>query len=515
VWVSNAREQQPASRRSIGARSAVLAGALLLAGTLTAAVTVAAHASRTRADSKVRLELAYTCAFPSATGGAATPTPVGVTITAHFPGVATAGRRVQPSKVRMTLDLPPAAVAALRELGGTSVSSTTFLSVEVSQQATKLTRWQGQAPDQPVPTTGGITIVAPGQATAVPVTSPRTIRFTAADLTLVLQLTGTASASPSTASGSSASPGSASGSSVSPSPSPSPSSAASVSAGPVTKGSAGLRVACTPASGRSATLAAIPVVAASASRNTPARRPRNRLPKDCGHIKVRGTGIPVCGYITGYSDVTKLYGAALLQPKRPAKPALVNIDFAYRHVFKPGRLVEYSTGELYYQGHRELPPVRVTFLAFRFVPVTATLMVTELTPIAIRSVSGISGLPYPLTLSATTRVAIRISDVDVNGVPLAIGPHCRPVSTTRLTLTGQGDNTVPPRGYTLATGGPLTGRLTIPAFTDCGVTENLDPLLTGSISGPGNYTLMTQGKLCGPSQPQDWTCPPPVPKPIH
>jgi hypothetical protein len=213
--------------------------------------------------------------------------------------------------------------------------------------------------------------------------------------------------------------------------------------------------------------------------------------------------------------VRKLYGAVLLQPKRPARPALVNIDYAYRHVFKPGRLIAFSTGELYYQGRHELPPVRATFLAFRFVPVTATLTVTELTPIKIRSVSGTTAPPYPITVHATTTVRIRISDVDVNGVPLAIGPHCRPVSSPRLTLIGHGDNTIPPTGYTVATGGPLSGRLTIPAFTDCGVTENLDPLLTGSISGPGNYVLQTQGKLCGPADPQEWTCPPPVPKPIR
>jgi hypothetical protein len=263
-------------------------------------------------------------------------------------------------------------------------------------------------------------------------------------------------------------------------------------------------------------LDAIPVVASPrAQAKSPARHHKLKLPKDCGHIKVIGKGVATCGYITGYADVAKLYGAVLLQPKRPARPALVNLDFAERPVFKPGRLIEHSTAELDYRGHRELPPVRATFLAFRFVPVTATLMVTELRPIRIVSVSGITAPPYPITVRATTTVAIRISDVDVNGVPLAIGPHCRPVSNVRLTLIGRGDNTIPPTGYTVPTGGPLIGRLTIPAFTDCGVTENLDPLLTGSISGPGNYVQMTQGKLCGPLQPRDWTCPPPVPKPIH
>jgi hypothetical protein len=448
----------------------------------------------------VHVSLGYTCSFP--VQAQQVPARTGVTIAATFPRTATAGRRIQPTGVRITVRLPEAAVAAMRESGATTVSSTATLAVHTSQRTTT-TSWRGRAQAaQTLPATGSLTIVAPGHASPVTVTSHGTITFTAAGLSLALRLAGATGASPSP------SAGTASGNSASPSPSPGSSESAS-------PGPAGLRVACTPASGQSTTLGAVPVVAASAAGKAPPHRHKPGLPKGCGHIKVHGTGVAVCGYITGYSDVLKLYGAALLQPKRPAKPALVNIDFAYRHVFKPGRLIEFSAGELDYQGHSELPPVRATFLAFGFVPVTATLMVTELTPISIRSVSGISGLPYPLTVRATTTVAIRISDVDVNGVPLAIGPHCRPVSSARLTLSGRGDNTIPPRGYTLANGGPLHGRLTIPAFTDCGVTENLDPLLTGSISGPGNYTLMTQGKLCGPVEPQDWTCPPPVPKPIH
>jgi hypothetical protein len=498
--VSNARGHWPARIRR------VVAGGLLLAGTLAAVVTVTADASGST-SSKVRLGLSYMCAFPSGTGSAVTRTPVGVTIAATFPAAATAGRRVQPTGVRLTMHLPAAAVTALRTHGASAVSSTAILSVEVSQRATTTTSWQGQTPaTQPLPASGGITVVAPGRAAPVTARSRGTLAFTAAGLTLALRLASAAGKSAAKQSPSPASSGTASASPASPSPSDS---------GSASPGPAGLRVACTPASGRATTLAAVPVVAASASRNSPARHHKLKIPKGCGQIKVRGNGIAVCGYITGYSDVRKAYGAAPLQPKRPAKPALVNIDFAYRHVFKPGRLIAFSTGELYYQGHHELPPVRATFLAFGFVPVTATLMVTELTPIKIRSVSGITGFPYPITVSATTRVKIRISDVDVNGVPLAIGPHCRPVRSPQLTLTGHGDNTLPPRGYTVPTGGPLSGRLTIPAFTNCGVTENLDPLLTGSISGPGNFVLMTQGKLCGPAHPQGWTCPPPVPRPKH
>jgi len=373
-----------------------------------------------------------------------------------------------------------------------------------------MTTWQGRATvGQQLPAAGSLSLVAPGKAAPVTVTSGRTVTFAVAALTLALRFGSGGSVTPGPSSAGPVSPSPGSGGSVSPSP------GSGSSAGPESASPSAAAVVCTPARNRGTTLDAVPIVAAGASRTSAAHRHKLKLPKGCGHIKVRGSGTAVCGYITGYSDVAKLYGAALLQPKRPARPALVNIDFAYRHVFKPGRLIAFSTGELYYQGRRELPPVRATFLAFRFVPVTATLAVTELTPIQIRSVSGITAPPYPITVRATTTVRIRISDVDVNGQPLAIGPHCRPVSNVRLTLVGRGENTIPPHGYTVPTGGPLSGRLTIPAFTDCGVTENLDPLLTGSISGSGNFVLMTQGKLCGPAQPKNWTCPPPVPKPIH
>lgn len=484
-------------QRRAGARSAaIVSGLLLAAGTLAAAVTADADASGTGGPGNARLTLGYACRFPENT------TDLDVTIAATFPGDAIAGRRIRPTGVQITVSLPPAAITALRQLGAATVRSTAVLSVDASQDATTTTRWQGHAPTtQPLPATGSLTIVVPGRATPVTITSGKAVTFTAAGLTLALRLEGAAIVSPSP---------SASASSGSPSP-VSGSSAGSRSASPA---QTSLRVACEPVSHHGTTLAAVPVAAAHASRSR-VHRHKLKLPKGCGHIKVIGAGTAVCGYITGYSDVAKLFGAALLQPKRPAKPALVNIDFAYRHVLKPRKLIAYSTGELYYRGRRELPPVRATFLAFRFVPVTATLNVKELTPIKIRSVSGITGLPFPITVRASTRVRIQISDVDVNGRRLAIGPHCRPVSSPRLILIGRGDNTIPPRGYTVPTGGPLTGRLTIPAFTHCGVTENLDPLLTGSISGPGNFVQMTQGKLCGPAQPRNWTCPPPVPKPIH
>jgi hypothetical protein len=254
----------------------------------------------------------------------------------------------------------------------------------------------------------------------------------------------------------------------------------------------------------------------SPTQSTKPAKPKLKLPKGCGHIKVIGFGTAVCGWVVGYSDVKKLYGAAKLGP------GLLNVDFAYKPVFKPGKLIEYSTGQLYwpgtepyYKGHEQLPPAKATFLTFRFVPVTATLVLIERTPIKIVSVSGTLAPPYPISVTATTKVSIHLSDVTVNGKPLNVGPGCQAKHLVTLKLSGHGFNTVPPKGYTVPTGGPLAGFVTIPPLTDCGVTENLNPLLTGTISGSRNYVKMTQGKLCGPADPQNWTCPPPVPKPIR
>ena len=137
----------------------------------------------------------------------------------------------------------------------------------------------------------------------------------------------------------------------------------------------------------------------------PAKR-KPRFPAGCGKIKEVGTGVATCAYVTGFADVAKLIGAALLRPAGHAKPGLVNVDFAEHHKLAHRELIEHSTGELFFHGRHELPPVTATFLAFRFVPVTATLHLTELNSIKIISVSGITAPPFPIMVTATTKVAV-------------------------------------------------------------------------------------------------------------
>jgi hypothetical protein len=244
----------------------------------------------------------------------------------------------------------------------------------------------------------------------------------------------------------------------------------------------------------------------------PARAHKPKLPKGCGKIKHKGNGTGVCAYLTGYSDVLKLNGAALLQPAKPQPPGLLNVDLYESFKAKKGEQIAKSTGQLYYRGRHELPPATATFLAFGFEPVTATLQIRELTPVSIISVTQVSAPPYRIKVTSKTTAALRVYNVKVNGVPLNVGKSCRTVRPLALTLIGRG-TTSPPSGYNVPNGGPLTGTIVIPRFTGCGVGEDLDPLFNGTISGPGNFSKMTQGPLCFPSN--GTGCPPVIPKPLR
>jgi hypothetical protein len=238
--------------------------------------------------------------------------------------------------------------------------------------------------------------------------------------------------------------------------------------------------------------------------------PRFPLPKVPRGAKVTHPAPPLgCAYLKGYADVRKLDGASLVGP------GLANLAIGERVVynFGTGYFEADSPGELDYKACstcrivHALPPARATFLAFGFMPVSATLQLTEIGTINIISVGTTSALA---SNTAWARMELRVYDVDVNGQPLDVGPHCQTKQSVLVKLIGLSSG---PHPYALQTGGPLTGYITIPPFEGCGVTENLDPLFTGTVSGPGNYTVFTQGAVC--SIIGDLGCPPRVPKPLR
>jgi hypothetical protein len=89
-------------------------------------------------------------------------------------------------------------------------------------------------------------------------------------------------------------------------------------------------------------------------------------------------------------------------------------------------------------------------------------------------------------------VKIVPGSVKVNGVPLDVGSHCE---TPAFDAVLQGTSASNPP-YSVQSGGPLTGLVTIPKFSNCGAGENLDPIFNAAISGPRNFNLLTQGAVC-------------------
>jgi hypothetical protein len=225
-----------------------------------------------------------------------------------------------------------------------------------------------------------------------------------------------------------------------------------------------------------------------------------------------------CAFIKGFTNVPKLNGAALVGP------GFGNIQNGKRTISNPshnGYIQLNSTGKLYYKpcpgsaprckAIDGLPPVTATLLGFGFVPTTATLQITQAGTLNIVSLGNTSGLT---SSEVQSLASIRVEKVLVNGAPLNVGNNCHTVRPFPLVLSAGA-------GYSLDSGGVLSGTITVPPFTGCGVGENLDPIFNATVSGPGNFVQLTQGNLC-----INWNvtgnfpgaaegCPANVPKPVR
>lgn len=261
--------------------------------------------------------------------------------------------------------------------------------------------------------------------------------------------------------------------------------------------------------------------------------------------------VPASLEVAGFANAGKLNESALLgpAPEEGSYPAAGFESRANSDVFgyssdptdprnTPGSPewgwyeCQIDTGQLSYLGLHEFPPVRATFLAFGFMPVTATVTLTEATgPSGLVPVTEVAyqletlvppandtlGTPgNPFVVTATAEVTLSLSDVTVDGSPLAVGDchTTEPLYTPGSPADPGKDLTVLTGGSTspypaplwggtagIFGGGALAGEVTIPPFTGC-VTpagENLDSLFDATVSGPGNYLHMVAGPVCANS----------------
>jgi hypothetical protein len=181
-------------------------------------------------------------------------------------------------------------------------------------------------------------------------------------------------------------------------------------------------------------------------------------------------------------------------------------------------------------GH--LPPVRVRAVAFGSIPVTVTLRLSQIIdgelvplhadmwPLAGNSIpcdpSWGPNHPYAPAY-VRGRLSVTLSELRIDGQPVDVGGRCRTVEPLQINMwADRAGETARPSdappdwepGWTPAQGGDLYQRedttlvdipggelvhpgssdLTIPSFTGCVSAggEDISPLLTASISGPGN-----------------------------
>ncbi|GAA2514371.1 DUF6801 domain-containing protein [Streptomyces gobitricini] len=487
-------------RRRTWARTASIGATVLVAGLVPGTGTGIAVDEGVR---PVDVDFAYRCALP---GG---EHPAEVRVSAALPQQAAAGRPVRPTDVRVAVRLPAEAVAELGALGAATANGAVRLTGRVAQgdDTADLPWTRLTAPDRALPATGPYTVEGAGGVPTVTASAGGDLTFSTGPVTLDLLLR-QADSTPTTP--------------------------------------PGLSVTCEPEPDQDLTIGRVAVLAAPgaderppavdepsprpgdpADGAAPAPPPRPPTGEEPGHrtgpagecVEEPPTPqdpVPSHGYIAGFANVLKLGSAMFIKD-----PGLMKVDMAkatqtYQCPRDDGLVFTmYSDATFAYDGKPQLPPVRSTFLTFGFMPTTATAEFTLDAPMEIATGSYFSpDGQFSEVTKGTAKLWVRLRDVKVNGTPLDVGPACRTARPMELSLTGRGsyDAEGRPHGYTVVTGGPLTGTATIPAFRGCGVTEDLDRLFTASLSGGGNHTKMTQGVLCSPGQPEH--CPdPPKPKP--
>ncbi|MEU8803362.1 DUF6801 domain-containing protein [Spirillospora sp. NPDC048819] len=414
--------------------------------------------------------LSYTCRFPSGSSHG-----VGVRVRGTFPEEGTAGEAVRPGRVTATLTIPEAALPEVTALGGASVAGTARLETTATQNGTSTpVVWDGlTTPSTPLPEGADLELAASGDVP--PVTSAGTggLTFTAGDLALTLDPRD--------------------------------------ENGGARKDATSLAATCSPSGEQDLTLATVPVragkapaprTAAAPEAGPPAAEAPGGTPPECGtYTGPTDDWMPGCVYLSGFSNVAKLKGATVLNDPELAEPALTNMIYM---ITKTGASVR----------QRFVAPLRSTstFLTFGLMPTTATMEMTQRPlkpgdpdgPQDYGTFDAVSDLQTGIqSVSAHMRMSIRIRDVKVNGTPLDVGANCRTATDADITLKGQMPN--------ILQGGVVEGTFTVPAFRGCGVGEDLDPLLNGSVAGPGNLLRVTLGSTCIPFA--DISCPPVLPQP--
>ncbi|MGH3390865.1 MAG: DUF6801 domain-containing protein [Actinomadura sp.] len=446
-------------------RTAVIGGVLVTMGVLPGA-------GGTAAAETTDVDMAYGCQFPSG------PQQVEVRVSASLPKAGAVGQAVLPGEPTITVTVPQAALGDVTKLDAATVGATVRLAVQVVQPGTSdATAWQDLTADQTVlPQGEGLTFEASGTAPAVTLSAPGEATFAADRLDIELV------------------PLKADGAATSPAVIPLACTPVigydtvigSVTVTDIPGAGTGRQDTGTGRQGQAGQAAALAESGFCPPQPPPGFNPKFPLPEiPPGATPVtseQGPANYMCADVAGLSNVKKLNGAAPV-----AGIGSLNINMRTVFSIPNNQLQNVSIVQA------NLEPQRATLLTFGFMPVSATMELTQLGNINVAIVQRALATGPPLVATASGEVSLRLTDARVNGVALDLGPNCRAAQPIELILRG-GEQFENP--YDIQPGGTLRGEITIPPFTGCGAREDLDPLLTASVSGPGNLVRAVQGPLC-------------------
>lgn len=138
------------------------------------------------------------------------------------------------------------------------------------------------------------------------------------------------------------------------------------------------------------------------------------------------------------------------------------------------------TTDLITSGTLTLPDATGTFTELGIIPVTAT--------VAFEQVGQVTGTINASTgaVTATTDVTLQITDLKVAGLDVGVGPDCQTTQPASITVASG-------TGFSIFSGGPVSGTYTIPQFSNCGLLGIETPVINAVIPGPGNTISLTLG----------------------
>ncbi|MEU5991365.1 hypothetical protein ABZ806_20550 [Spirillospora sp. NPDC047418] len=223
-------------------------------------------------------------------------------------------------------------------------------------------------------------------------------------------------------------------------------------------------------------------------------------PKNPKPIELYQPGTMYCIKGAGFVNAKKVGNAVPISVESSARFSTAN--FFSSPVLGPNyrELRGYSVNRTY--------PTPATVLGFGFMPTRAVAEAVQVgapgkeNPITgnlrlIQQFDHAKLMPgiAPDQLRASSYVRIKAVEAQVNGVPLDLGDECMTSSTLFKASAFLGNLRTGilnfDEGETLTVDG-----LEIPSFSGCGVTEDLSPILTASVSGSGNYASVETGHWC-------------------